>query len=485
MGLFDKIFGEKGGEEAGGPAREPSNEPRGATAPTAGEGMRTGGAAGVGQRPANDTVPMSARKASPNDERTGPARAKGMPKPPPLSMDLDPSSRARRRTSGQTGQAGPPLAKPSSTLVGMGKRAPVQPKSDVAASDAPKKQAPAAYSAEAPTIIIEEDLALPEAEAEAVKAAAAEAEAAEKAAAKKMAARALETKPQRPWAAVAPTTTAEPQPSRGECLEALARTVRPQLAQIEQFGIALNFGCAPVTWTGPCRDAARALADAAQSESLQDVKLAASSLAQRLDPLAKSATGRISEQARRELSGLLRALFRFLEPALPRIPESEHASEQLFDALLRPLPGMHSLAMDRLRAAGFASLQHIQLSTPPDLSRRAQLEPGLAGTIITRVNEVAHGHGLSDAAEARAFLRDEARVSLGELEAAHLRFVEASDREDAPGKRAARRERDERLCDLTALLLQLGAWRAVEGLARGNFPERIAAVREEAATWSG
>jgi hypothetical protein len=193
---------------------------------------------------------------------------------------------------------------------------------------------------------------------------------------------------------------------------------------------------------------------------------------------ARNALGAMVTGVERErLLAHYEALARALPMAFDLKGERSRREPMVVHHLLLQVQGVHKLAIDKLHAAGLASLEGLGRSSVEDLMAHARLERDGAEGIVRRFQSY-----LRERTE-QILERGEAQVKqrlLGLIDAlgqAHQEFLRADADEDRAAKRRARVDRRARALEMNVLLAQLGELDLIADLERSATDRRIERMR--------
>jgi hypothetical protein len=256
--------------------------------------------------------------------------------------------------------------------------------------------------------------------------------------------------------------------------EAAARGIFEDLAiahlrPVRNMMLELRWGEGVGAWLDLARPALRSLRKMAEPVGL-------TALCKGLDVFSAvlEAEARSREPAAAER---LQAAYQPLVAALPRAftieGERDRREPLLLQAVLRQIPGLEPLMIQRLGAAGLGTLEPLMKARPDELVAVASLPAAVAAALAAKVQELrAPAAAALETASARRVLHGKVRA----LETSHQNFEKAAARWSADSraaKRRFRRERDLAYLPIVVALARAGEVDLVDRLATLPFARRI------------
>jgi hypothetical protein len=214
--------------------------------------------------------------------------------------------------------------------------------------------------------------------------------------------------------------------------------VRP----LRNLMIELRFCDSLAGWLDLPRAALRSLRKMAEPLELAALCRALDAFAAALD--AEARAGALTPEGRQRLLAAYEPLVTALPRAFTLEGERDRREPLLLAALLRQVPGLEPLMIQRLGAVGLGGLDTLVRATPEEIAVVAELPPPVAAALAAKMQELRGasdaGMGL-DAVAARKALAAEVRA----LEAAHATFEKAAagwSRDHRAAKLRHRRQRE-------------------------------------------
>jgi cell division septum initiation protein DivIVA len=171
------------------------------------------------------------------------------------------------------------------------------------------------------------------------------------------------------------------------------------------------------------------------------------------------------------------ALSKALPQAFDLAKERDRREPVVVRHLLLQVPGVHKVAIDKLYAAGLASLDALCRSSVDDLVHVARLERDGADAISTRFRAYWSERASQSVLKAEEQARRRLSGLLEQLAVSHQEFQRAEADEDRERKRTARNARRTSALSINVLLAQLGEVDLVEELERSPTDRKIERIR--------
>jgi hypothetical protein len=256
--------------------------------------------------------------------------------------------------------------------------------------------------------------------------------------------------------------------------EAAARAIFEDLAiahvrPVRNMMLELRWGDGLGAWLELARPALRSLRKMAEPVGLADLCKGLDAFSAALDSDARSRDPGAAER--------LLAAYQPLVAALPRAftldGDRDRREPLLLQALLRQVPGLEPLMIQRLAAAGLGALEAIMRARADEMAAVAALPMTVAAALATKVQEL---HAPAAAALETATARRALHARIRALEACHQAFEKASTRwsaESRTAKRRHRRERELAYLPIVVALARAGEVDLVDRLSTLPFARRI------------
>jgi hypothetical protein len=238
----------------------------------------------------------------------------------------------------------------------------------------------------------------------------------------------------------------------------------------------LRRGSATKDWIEICQPVLRTIIDATQSLELDDLARRLGELEEAL-ALAQSSDGRTIPG---ECRDLILSCYDELVDSLPgafELDEDDRRRESIIiHSLLRQMPEVGRVTLEKLYGAGLTSLDALFLATPADLSVASGVPQWLCQGICDKVK--LHRESLEGASPEHAQLDQQARLVglVKELQRLNETFHRVSNEENpelAAQKRDALRNRKACALQINVLLAEMGEVELVEELNKLAVERRI------------
>jgi hypothetical protein len=144
--------------------------------------------------------------------------------------------------------------------------------------------------------------------------------------------------------------------------------------------------------------------------------------------------------------------------------------------LLQQIPGVHTIAMDRLYGAGLTSIESLYAASVDDLVGLARVERDVADAIHRRFVAFYRERAEHPVERAQQQVKQKLLTLVDRLGRAHDEFQRAEAEDDRAAKRRARTDRRSHALEMNVLLAQLGEIDLVSELERSPTERRIERV---------
>ncbi len=276
-----------------------------------------------------------------------------------------------------------------------------------------------------------------------------------------------------------------------EVRELFSQIAAGHMRPVRDFMIELKLGDPPREWIDLVAPAVTSLGKSADGMGLGELRAATDVYLEALDAVSKSGEPRVTADQAKELFVAFELLAAELPGAFDLNEERDRREPIIVQSLLRQVPDVRKVALDKLYAAGLTSLEMYYAGKPYDVAQAAGLSEELAGRIIDRFAR----HRLETSEGAPDLQRTHEHK---ELEALVTRLEEQNEAFDAASmswssgavqeKKKLRKERNDTVLELNVLLARLGEVDLVKRLERLPFQTKaeelrsyLAEVKERAA----
>jgi hypothetical protein len=257
--------------------------------------------------------------------------------------------------------------------------------------------------------------------------------------------------------------------------------VRP----VRDLMIEIKLGEPPKEWVHVCRPAVSSLKSSAAQMGLDELVAPLDTFLRALDYVENNEGALIGQSGRIALTEAYVPLVELMPEAFALKEERNRREPIIVQSLLRQVPDVRKVALDRIYAAGLTTLEMLFAARPSDLADATGLERTICERIVERFQryrrEVAHA--TPDAERTREHV--ELRGLAQQLAQHNAAYDQGSAWRGQPvDKRRVRKERADTVLQINVLLARLGNVELVNELERlpfGKKVERIERYLAEAA----
>ncbi len=283
---------------------------------------------------------------------------------------------------------------------------------------------------------------------------------------------ALQSMPAQPPAAPAAARPEDIAAAR-ELFEAIASNyVRP----VRSFVLELKWCEAPESWLEVCLPTLRAVKVSADKLGLADLSAGIDALVNELSalPAAKGPPGCRPRPSRKSPAPTRKLCL--VAPSLFGVEEERHRREPVIvQALLKQIPDLRQLELERIYGSGLSTLDTLFLAKPEDLAQTAGISIDLATQIVAVFQTYkSQLRGDAFAAEQKAL-----RSLVNQLKQEHVEYerVEKSWSEaDKEAKKRLRKDRQATFQRINVVLARIGEIERMNQLERASFAQKISGL---------
>jgi hypothetical protein len=272
-----------------------------------------------------------------------------------------------------------------------------------------------------------------------------------------------------------PSASPPPTASIAELKELFSSLAANHMQQVRDFMIGVRWGEAPRDWIPICEPAVASLLRAAKEMDLLDLVRALEGYKDALAKAASAAGPTISGSARDSLISTYGKLADLMPQAFGLDGERGRREAIIVHALLQQVPEVRKITLDKMYAAGLASLDHLFLAKPDEIAATTGMSESLAARIVEQVQryrrEIAT---LADATRTQE--RNQLAKLASEMRELHAQFeqVESAWSDDGHAKKKhLRQARAVTLLQVKVLLARLGEVDRLAQLERLPFERKI------------
>ena len=246
---------------------------------------------------------------------------------------------------------------------------------------------------------------------------------------------------------------------------------------IKDFLLELVVGPVSKLWLDIARPAVESIRKGAAELGQEPLVVALNAFEECLSAAARSVGSKVEGPEREALIRAHAALSAALPQAFDLVKERDQREPLVVRHLLLQVPGVHKVTIDKLYAAGLASLDALCRSSVDDLVQVGRLERDRADAISSRFRQYWSERAAQPVHKADDRARKKLATLLEQLANSHRAFQRAEADEDREKKRDARNARRATALAINVLLAQLGEVDLVEELERSPTDRRIERVR--------
>jgi hypothetical protein len=272
-----------------------------------------------------------------------------------------------------------------------------------------------------------------------------------------------------------PSAAPPPTASITELRDLFSSLAANHMQQVRDFMIGVRWGEAPRDWIPICEPAVASLLRAAKEMDLADLVKGLDGYRDALRRAADATGTTIAGATRDSLIASYGKLADLMPEAFGLDGERGRREAIIVHALLQQVPEVRKITIDKIYAAGLASLDNLFLAKPDEIAATTGMSESLAASIVERVQryrrEIA---SLSDAT--RTAERNHLAKLAAELRELHEQFesVSAAWSEDGHArKKQLRQARAVALLQVKVLLARLGEVDRLAQLERLPFERKI------------
>jgi hypothetical protein len=249
------------------------------------------------------------------------------------------------------------------------------------------------------------------------------------------------------------------------------------VAQVRDVMLELQQGDVACSWVESSKPALKSLRSMAQQLEQPDLCTALDEFCAAVDAAIASGKTQVDETGKAELNRRYQRLIEMIPKAFQLDAERDRREPIIVECLLRQVPGVERVTIDRLSAAGLGRLAPLLAANAGDMAAAAGIRIELAEAIVARFRAYRATSTSTVAAADAAAEHRELRALISALHAQHEEFVKAatgwSDEAQAK-KKAQRKERDQTFLQIKLTLARLGAKDRLAKLEKMPFQDRIA-----------
>jgi DNA repair protein RadA len=265
-----------------------------------------------------------------------------------------------------------------------------------------------------------------------------------------------------------------------EVQELFTQIAAGHMRPVRDFMIELGLGEPPREWIDLVTPAVSSLGKSAEGMGLSELRAATDVFLDALRGVAESREPRITAEQRKDLTEAFELLAGELPGAFDLTEERDRREPIIVQSLLRQVPDVRKVALDKLYAAGLTSLEMYYAAQPYDVSQAAGLSEELAARIVKRFVQYRRETSVGTPDLERTHEHKKLAVLVARLSQQNDAFESASkawSKNAVRDKKRLRKERNETVLELNVLLARLGEVDLVSRMEKLAFQAKIDALR--------
>jgi hypothetical protein len=257
------------------------------------------------------------------------------------------------------------------------------------------------------------------------------------------------------------------------------------LNPVRDLMVEIELGEPTKDWLSVCRPAVSSLRRAAEDMLLTELAAGLSGLLGALESSERAAGNLIDARSREALKAAYETLVATLPQAFEVKQERDRREPVIVQSLLRQVPDVRKVALDRIYAAGLTNLDMFYRARPSDIADAAGIPRELAERIVARFQRYKRELGSVAPAPSRSREKSQLESLTKKLEEQNGAFeASAKSWSAVDDKRRIRAERASTLLEVNLLLARLGEVSLVQELERLPFHKKAEALRRYLASRS-
>lgn len=274
---------------------------------------------------------------------------------------------------------------------------------------------------------------------------------------------------------IRPSAAPPPTASIAELRELFNSLAANHMQQVRDFMIGVRWGEAPRDWIPICEPAVASLLRAAKEMDLLDLVRGLEGYRDALTRAADATGTTIAGNTREALIASYSKLSDLMPEAFGLDGERGRREAIIVHALLQQVPEVRKITIDKIYAAGLASLDNLFLAKPDEIAATTGMSESLAERIVEKVQRYRQEAATLADATRNSERKQLARLA-GELRDLHEQFeaVESAWSDDGHAKKKhLRQARSVALLQVKVLLARLGEVDRLAQLERLPFERKI------------
>jgi hypothetical protein len=265
----------------------------------------------------------------------------------------------------------------------------------------------------------------------------------------------------------------------GEVRALFAQIAATHMGPVRDFMLECRLGEPSREWLDLVVPAVGSLNKAATEFGLTELATALGSYVAALEAARKTEGAALGPAIRSELGAAYTGLVKTMPDAFALEQERDRREPIIVQSLLRRLPEVRKVTLDRLYAAGLTSLSMFYVAKPRDLVDAAGIAPGTATRIVELFQQYKAEQSRLGPEAQRAQQRRQLETLTARLRDQNRIYDQAAhgwSKTDQETKRRVRDERNKTVLELQVVLARIGAVELVQTLERLPFQGKLAAL---------
>jgi hypothetical protein len=249
--------------------------------------------------------------------------------------------------------------------------------------------------------------------------------------------------------------------------------------QVRNVMLELQIEDVVCSWIESSKPALTSLRAMAGQMDLEDLCAALDGFCEAIDEAIASGQSRVSGERKAELLRRYQRLIDLIPSAFALEGERDRREPIIVESLLRQVPGVEKITIDKLFAVGLDRLAPLMSANAGDVAATSGIPLEVAARVTERFRAYRSAAPTAVAAHDTVAERRQLERLIGELKACHGDYERASagwSAADRESKRQARRRREEAFLQVRVALARLGETGRLESIEKRPFGQRIAEV---------
>jgi hypothetical protein len=262
----------------------------------------------------------------------------------------------------------------------------------------------------------------------------------------------------------------------GEVRALFGQIAATHMGPVRDFMLECRFGEPSREWLDLVVPAVGSLNKAATEFGLAELAAGLGGYVGALEAARKTEGATLSTAVRSDLASAYAGLVATMPAAFALEQERDRREPIIVQSLLRRLPEVRKVTLDRLYAAGLTSLSMYYVAKPPDLVEAAGIAPAMAARIVELFQRYRAEQSKLGPEAQRAEHRRQLEGLTAKLREQNRAYDQAArgwSKTDQESKRRIRDERNKTVLELQVVLARSGAVELVQKLERLPFQSKL------------